>query len=602
MSIANPSPASLPPISFDIKLEGQSGFKSIRNLTWENVPGFAVLTGRNGSGKSQLLLYLAYKLNQAEDKQFPTLGELSLKTIGDTFQPGDVAYVASSGENIHNAELSIANLQNVKKQVYQGYVQRRNSSIDWLRRWNWLSKLMGSRLGSLSEEEFVKQASDDLAFMLEDQNLLHGLAHVFLGYRLQFAHELEKNVPRTEIVKKLGPAPWDVLNEILAVAEFPYRVEPPIGSLLDPYRFELKQSAITINPKDLSSGEKVILQLALWLYNSRRHNRFPRMFLLDEPDSHLHPSMTRQFMDVLQEVLVNRYKVRVIITTHSPSTVALAPEGSIFEMIRGAPKILASKSKADTIGLLTAGLVVVSRTSRFVIVEDEADVEFYSTIRGILSDYGPSKDSRALAPAPTIVFLPASSGRSVNKIGGGKGAVGNWVAKFDAPPFDELIYGVIDNDTGNATTDRIFAFQRYSIENYLIDPFVVFGLLVEENSIPPALGHISISSGDEHLIRALEERYLQEIIDLVRNVIESKLPSLSAAEKSMETVGFTNGKKAQYPNWMITRRGHDLFQVYQREFGGVRIFTPPRLTKSLQRVRFIPKELADLMHKLQKGG
>lgn len=411
--------APLGSIDLHIKLRGSEGFKSISNLTWNDIPGFAILTGRNGSGKSQLLLFLAHALNQATDSQYPDLDKLSLEISGDTFRPGETSYVPNSGGYIHDATLAVGNLHQAKQQAIKNLRQSSGQpNIYWRKKLRWAMSIFGEKFHSLSEEQLIKEAPDDLRFMLEDDNVLYGLVHVFLAYRLQTLQELENDVPKHEIRAKLGPAPWEVLNEILSVADFPYRVEAPKGSLLDPYNFELKEGNIAVNPKDLSSGEKVILQLALWLYDSRHHNRFPRLFLMDEPDAHLHPSMTRQFMNVVQEVLVNRYKVRVILTTHSPSTVALAPEGSIFEMTRGANAITRSKSKADTIGLLTAGLVVVSATTRFVLAEDEADVDFYSTVRDILSEYGPSKDAMALSPAPTIVFLPASTGQGANKIGG----------------------------------------------------------------------------------------------------------------------------------------------------------------------------------------
>jgi hypothetical protein len=217
--------------------------------------------------------------------------------------------------------------------------------ISWRKRNKWAQKIFGPNYRSLTDADFLKIAPDDLTFMIDDDNPLHGLAHVFMGYRLRVLGELEKDTPKPEIEKTIGPAPWNVLNEILTVAEFPYRVEAPTSSLLDIYHIQMNESGRMISPRDLSSGEKVILQLALWMYNSRHHDRFPRLLLLDEPDAHLHPSMTRQFIDVIQEVLVNRYKVRVILTTHSPSTVALAPEGAVFEMTRGSSTIVASKKQ-----------------------------------------------------------------------------------------------------------------------------------------------------------------------------------------------------------------------------------------------------------------
>src|ERR1700737_5190223 len=349
---------NLPPISFEITMRGSKGFKSIRNLAWKDIPEFAILTGRNGSGKSQLLLYLAHALNQATDPQFPGLDELQLQVQGTSFEPGDVSYVPNSGAHINDAALSMAQLPNIKQQTLQSFRQAGGqSTIYWRKKLKWATKIFGSDFRSMTDADFLKAAPDDLTFMIEDENPLYGLAHIFLGYRLQVLAELEKDTPKLEIENKLGPAPWNVLNEILAVAEFPYRVEAPTSSLLNVYQIQLKESDTSVNPNDLSSGEKVILQLALWMYNSRHHNRFPQLLLLDEPDAHLHPSMTRQFMDVIQEVLVNRYKVRVILTTHSPSTVALAPDGSVFEMTRGSPAIAPSNSKADSVGLLTAGLV-----------------------------------------------------------------------------------------------------------------------------------------------------------------------------------------------------------------------------------------------------
>lgn len=591
----------LPPISFEIATRSSKGFKSIRNLVWKDVPEFAVLTGRNGSGKSQLLLYLAHALNQAMDPQYPELTELQIQTKGATFEPGDVSYVPDSGGLIYNAGVSVGELPNIKKQAYQNIRQSRSHPhIQSRQKYRWATQVFGPDLDSLSEADFIKQAPDDLSFMLDDQNPLHGLAHVFFGYRLQGLAELEKGTPKDEIEKLIGPAPWKVLDEILTVAEFPYRVQAPISSLLNPYEIELKEHNALIKPQDLSSGEKVILQLALWLYLSRHHNRFPKLLLLDEPDAHLHPSMARQFMDVIQEVLVNRYKVRVILTTHSPSTVALAPEGSVFEMTRGSSTIVASSSKANSIGLLTAGLVVVSPTTRFILVEDEADVSFHSAFRDVLADHGPSKDAMALMPTPSMVFLPVSVGRGSNKTGGGRDNVRQWVDRLNVPPFDQIVRGLIDRDTGNTAAARILILNRYSIENYLLDPFVIFGLLIETNAAPKLEG-ISITSGDEHLVRSLPNEKLQTIVDFIQTQIQPRLSSVSVTDTHVETIEFTNGRSVRYPSWMVERRGHDLLPVFQSAFGGASVISPPRLTKMLQRVRLVPKDIALLLAQLQSG-
>jgi energy-coupling factor transporter ATP-binding protein EcfA2 len=584
---------------------GEARFKSIREISWKDIPMFAVLTGRNGAGKSQLLELLAYKLTGTRHQSHGKFEQLKLEVIGDQFAEDEVVYVPHSNTAITAGATSIAALQNAKRQAYDQlqHLHQIETDMRMLARRKRLERMVGHQFGQISVEKFVELIPDDFAFMLEDStDLVNGLMQVFMAYRLQRVRELELHTPNDQIVKKIGIPPWDALNEILQAAEFPYHAESPLGSdFLTTVYFKLidNQHGNPIDPDHLSSGEKVLMHLALWLYNSKNHGRFPRLLLLDEPDAHLHPSMTRQFMNVVQDVLVRNYDVRVIMTTHSPSTVALAPEGAIFEMSRGEPEITRSISKARTVGLLTAGLVVVSATTRMVLVEDESDVTFYSAIRDILSDFGPSKDPMAILPAPSIIFLPASIGRGTEKLGGGKSVVQKWVEKFDAAPFDELVRGVVDRDSGNIATDRIFVIQRYSIENYLLDPFAVFALLIEQQNKSP-ISEIEISGGDEHLIRGLEELQLQSIIQFVRQSIEPLLQDISLQEQTSELVEFTNGKTLNYPNWMISRRGHDLLPIYQSAFGQY-LITPPRLIRAIYRVRLIAKDLASLMSKLQSG-
>ncbi len=267
-------------------------------------------------------------------------------------------------------------------------------------------------------------------------------------------------------------------------------------------------------------------------------------------------------------------------------------------MSRTPPRIIPSKSRADTIGLLTAGLVIVSPSTRYVLVEDDADVEFYSSIRDLLSDYGPSRDPRALKPSPSLVFLPASVGIGHGKVGGGRSVVSQWVDKFDQAPLNEIIRGVTDRDTGNTPTDRVYVLSRYSIENYLLDPLVVFGVLLDQGTAP-TLPRVSISQGDEHRLRTMTKAELRVIVDAIRAQVEPAIHNLTAAELTTRAVSFTNGQIIEYPKWMIDRRGHDLLPLYQSVFGGTRVISSPRLYRSLRRVRLIPTELLDIMEKLQ---
>jgi AAA domain, putative AbiEii toxin, Type IV TA system len=593
----------LQPIHIKITGGGTHTYKSIGEVEWDNIPSFAVLTGLNGSGKTQLLELLAYKLTGTWHPEHGQLREMQLEITGDTFGSDSVAYLPSRWELTGAVQLGIAEMQQSKEQLY-GELQEREVRHDMRRKAKRarIEKLLGlDRLEEITPQAFAKRLPDDFAFMLDEADVTAGLGHVFLAYRLRFAEELERGTNRSAANAKLGPAPWDVVNEAFKAAEFPYRVVSPLGSgILDTYELLLEnpQSGQRLRPLDLSSGEKMLLGLVLWLYNSQHHSRFPRLFLLDEPDAHLHPSMTRHFLRVIKEVLVDRYGVRTILTTHSPSTVALAPEGSLFEMSKMPPRVKRSRSRAETVGLLTSGLVIVSSNTRYVLVEDGADVDFCGAVRDVLTDYGPSRDKRAIKPEPSLVFLPASRGAGKTKVGGGSTVVVQWVEKFDQDPLNEIVRGIIDRDGGNLPSKRVLVLDRYSIENYLLDPFVVYAILLEENAAPSVAG-VAITPGDEHLIKDLNESQLHAVLEQIRAVIEPTLPNCQPADVALRVVSFTNGKTVQYPAWMLDRRGHDLLPLYQGLFGGPGVISPPRLEKAWRRVRLVPSNLADIMEALQ---
>ncbi|MBM9539067.1 ATP-binding protein, partial [Desulfobulbus alkaliphilus] len=83
------------------------------------------------------------------------------------------------------------------------------------------------------------------------------------------------------------------------------------------------------------------------------------MMLFDEIDAPLHPSMSRNVIHTITNTLVDGFGIKVIATTHSPSTVALAPEGSVHVMNPGRPGVHAS-SKAEALNILTVGVPTIA--------------------------------------------------------------------------------------------------------------------------------------------------------------------------------------------------------------------------------------------------
>ena len=93
---------------------------------------------------------------------------------------------------------------------------------------------------------------------------------------------------------------------------------------------------------DLSDGEKAILKLALDALDEEISKDI-KLVLFDEYDAPLNPSLTEAFYHVIEEFYINK-GIQVIIATHSPATISLAPEYAqfyeIFPQERSSPKII----------------------------------------------------------------------------------------------------------------------------------------------------------------------------------------------------------------------------------------------------------------------
>lgn len=583
-------------IALEVICDPGRGYKSIGSLAWNGIPYLAVLTGPNGSGKTQLLELLAHKLTSSPLQ----IEGVQIKITGASYSAASVAYLPSDWQLSYQA-VGLEQLRAAKDQVWDQVQNPQRHTHDFKTRAR-VSKWqeLVSR-GAGTREAFLQRLPDDFSFMLSDTDVTDGIAHVFVSYRLRVLEAADReDIAPHKVIERIGPPPWSLLDNAFEVAGFPFRVVPPSDtSLADVYHLRLRNllDGQTLTPSELSSGEKMILVIVMWLFKSQHYGVSARLLLMDEPDAHLHPAMTRQFLDVLHKVLVQQHGVRVIMTTHSPSTVAMAPGGSVFEMSRTRPRISPSISSASTVGLLAAGLVVVSTDSRFVLVEDQNDVRFYNAIRAVLTDYGPGKDRRALAPTPSLLFLPASTGAGSHRTPGGNTVVQGWVAKLADPPLRDFVRGVIDLDNGNICSDRVKVISRHSIENYLADPLVTYCLL-STRGMAPHVPSVDIARGNEHLLQFQHPSALQDVVNAMCDAVEKAIHLQSGT--APRTVAFTNGVELQYPEWMISTRGHDLFAAFQQAFGGSSVINYQALEGALVTLRIIPVDLADVLHDLQR--
>ena len=91
-----------------------------------------------------------------------------------------------------------------------------------------------------------------------------------------------------------------------------------------------REDAKGIAFSELFSEKRTLMALAMLIFKAQLNNIPPQVLLLDEIDASLHPSMIERMIHVIQTLFIEKYGMKVILATHSPTTVALGPEDSIF--------------------------------------------------------------------------------------------------------------------------------------------------------------------------------------------------------------------------------------------------------------------------------
>jgi len=255
------------------------------------------------------------------------------------------------------------------------------------------------------------------------------------------------------------------------------------------YVFKLKHKYkdIEISFEDLSSGEKILMALVASIYKSQSDGVFPDILLLDEIDATLHPSMIKNLLKVIENIFLAK-GVKVIFTTHSPTTVALAPNDSIYVMKKDGLDRIQKTSKEKAIKILTEGIPTLSikiENRKQIFVESEYDKIYYDNIYQTLS--------KKLNPEISISFI--ESGKSKIDKNGAPINTSNQVQQIVSTLRDNgnhLVFGIIDWDMGvdkgnkNAKNEGVKILgerKGYAIENFILNPISIAMLLAIDKQI-----------------------------------------------------------------------------------------------------------------------
>lgn len=227
---------------------------------------------------------------------------------------------------------------NLKKQGTNNNISKNISKKSILQIINFFYE-NGRALLDLTNEDIWNRIPNNFQIKCDDDEI-EGITRIFTeASRLRFL-ERNKYADTTKIFdnsKWLKSAPWTEINNLFEKMHFNYRFS-------DDYEYEIPY--LKENPKlfafengkinktiareinDLSDGEKAILKLVIATYD-RKDDNATNILLLDEYDATLNPSLIKDFYTAIQEYYLNK-NIVVIITTHSPITISMAPENAKF--------------------------------------------------------------------------------------------------------------------------------------------------------------------------------------------------------------------------------------------------------------------------------
>jgi ABC-type multidrug transport system ATPase subunit len=559
-----------------MKIKITQKHKSINPPCEFELPDFSVLTGKNGSGKTHLLEAIANNsksevlINDVLVKNIRYIGFNGLNpNITESCDPQSIVQHIKSSWTSYKEQLERYRQNepdsNSSDRLY-AYIGENANLKKYI---SIIIEKTKKTFDTLTEDDFADNF--DISFMAESDFFTAQFALIFKNYHKRqeennineyyFSKGNASSKPvltKKEFEEKFGIPPWDFVNKILLETKIPYEVNSPVGTRIDSsFTFKLKDriEGFEISSIDLSTGEKVLMSLALAIYNTGGNFGKPDLLLLDEPDAGLHPSMSKMMVDVLNKNIVIDNKIPTVISTHSPTTI-IASEGiSIYQMIRG-NNVATKIPIQQAIEILSSDipfLKISNDKRRQVFVESKYDVNYYELLTNIFS---------RIEPLPSEpIYLPART-----SIGSNCTDVIDIVSNLSKNGNDQ-VYGIIDWDSSNSSKDRIIVLgenERYAIENYLLDPLLTGLLFIRERKLNFSYFGLDAYSNYSDVSK-LTQNDAQQIADKILNDLE--LFSTNIKPHKLQ-----NGWVINISQEFTLHQGHDLETLYKKTFPFLKIY------------------------------
>ncbi|WP_419699702.1 AAA family ATPase [Mucilaginibacter sp. NFX135] len=619
-----------------MKINFTGKYKSLTSFESDDLSNFTVITGKNGTGKSQLVYCINESLKPVSNQN--TEFKLSFNPHLTTVQVSDLLYKSNGPATIDIFKKKIGpyytsfeNIKKERKKLYNTLIESDVSLADFINfeqsqiiellripdlknfmenllsenppvairfipskpennltelfknslkaditLFNILSQIKGHKkkhIDDLERDDFfttpILEKYIDSSDMFESQvetiffnYLKRRYDNDRLSYRNERFGETNAVLNESEFETKF-PAPWDLVNTILRENDIPLKVKTyKIEDYSESIRIELNFQKEGVNEivlfDDLSSGEKVIIGLVLKLFTQKYYEtdlKFPELIVLDEPDAYLHPEMSKLLIDVLYKSFVNKLGIRVIMTTHSPSTVALAPEDCIYEMANTPSCSLKQISKDSALEILTGKIPTLSidyRNHKQILLESPTDVTYFQKLF--------NKVNAEEKLTFKLYFISNEMGK------GNCDWVKSTVLKLREGGVNSA-YGIIDWDGKNSSSNEVFVHgekRRYSVENFLYDAIYLSVLFLESNGANNIRSELNFDDtyNQYNLSNESNER-LQEVWNWYIKKIEDVFPALKSDQYI--DIFYYNQKRVSIPKWFVNMQGHDELETKLRK-------------------------------------
>ena len=589
------------------KFTGQ--YKSLTDFQTPNLPNLCVITGLNGSGKTQLLEIIQSlhnkKIQNINNKDW----SYTIELISSESSAGNIRYIPYNQLNPnHSGSINSKKYKKIKDDIYDQIENYRNSGLLHSQ----LLKKIANKLGN-NPEKLTKEDIENYVFSHDDFSA-NDIFKINLGLIFyNYLYNKDQNSYREYRNKNYGnkytvltkeefdtkyPNPWELINTFLGKIKSDY--------ILEDIKEEDFNETLEINPKlinqisrdiidigNLSTGERTIISLAFCLYNIELNldDIFPNILLLDEPDAPLHPTMTKEFLDVIYEELVVKKKIQVILTTHSPSTVALVDEKYIYSMHKDGYRFRkCTKNKA--LSLLTAGINTFSieyENRRQIFVESNYDLAFYEKA------YEKLKQKNLLEKYISLYFISSGIDKKSNTENisdGDSSRVKKIIKELCVEGGNKNIFGIIDWDgtktnNQNNNTLRVNGFtKRYSLENYIFDPIILAAFLLDHQIIERSF--LDLENNENYA--DFKNFSCEKLTQIAKKIVGEVQDKLETSPSNLDSCGveYINGITIDIPQWYLYHHGHSLEEL-------IVLKTFPKLMKEFSSQARLTDESASML-------